>query len=389
MAQAESNRIRALISEETAWAEVPAGPTMNELRIRGPISLGAAKNLITSELLQSSRNISSRVEGSQAARARFGWELTWGPEMNLLFEQAFHSDFVVIDQTSLTIGADGTAKTFTRSAGSFVTDGVLVGHYVRIKGFVAAGNNGVFRVTAVTALVLTVADPTSAMVTEAGTGNEEYHVNSLRNGTTKKSALIEMGYLDLSPQVFASMRGMRCSQIDFNIAAQSIVNGAVNFLGERLVPATATVSGSITAHAGTTPANATANVASFTKDGVTVTAIVREMAFSLNNSGRQLFGVGSKYAKEINLGSANVSGTMAIHLADKTFLDDDVNHAAIRMDTVFRDENGNYSILSIPRLRVASDVNAQGLNTDVLQNLRFEAESGSGLYTIQLDRLAA
>jgi hypothetical protein len=56
----------------------------------------------------------------------------------------------------ITISATATTNLFTRSAGSFITDGFGVGSIISNSGFVAPGNNGLFVVTAITATVLTV-----------------------------------------------------------------------------------------------------------------------------------------------------------------------------------------------------------------------------------------
>lgn len=52
--------------------------------------------------------------------------------------------------------AFATTSTFTRTTGSFVTDGVLVGDYILFQDAEDAGNNGSFEVTAVAATTITV-----------------------------------------------------------------------------------------------------------------------------------------------------------------------------------------------------------------------------------------
>ena len=57
---------------------------------------------------------------------------------------------------SIAMAANGTTSQYTRSAGSFVTDGWQVGQLITASGFVNAANNGGSVVTAVTAGALTV-----------------------------------------------------------------------------------------------------------------------------------------------------------------------------------------------------------------------------------------
>jgi hypothetical protein len=77
-----------------------------------------------------------------------------------------------IDTTaSQTIGVTATTRVYTRSAGSFLTNGFAVGMNVLFSGFTNAGNNGYKTITAVDATTMTVA-PSTALVTETGTGDE-------------------------------------------------------------------------------------------------------------------------------------------------------------------------------------------------------------------------
>jgi hypothetical protein len=75
------------------------------------------------------------------------------------------------DTGAATITAAATAGTYTRSAGSFLTDGFAIDQSVTISGFVTSANNGTKLVANVSALVLTIADNAS-MQDEAGGGNE-------------------------------------------------------------------------------------------------------------------------------------------------------------------------------------------------------------------------
>lgn len=70
--------------------------------------------------------------------------------------------------TTIACNVDGTANTFTRSSGSFVTDGYQIGDYIIGSGYSSAGNNDVYLVIGVAATVLTVRDTGGTLVTESG-----------------------------------------------------------------------------------------------------------------------------------------------------------------------------------------------------------------------------
>ena len=62
-----------------------------------------------------------------------------------------------------------TTTTATRTAGSYITDGFRVGDFVTFDGSATANNTGLFKITTLTATVLT----TSGLATNAGGGDEK------------------------------------------------------------------------------------------------------------------------------------------------------------------------------------------------------------------------
>jgi hypothetical protein len=89
-----------------------------------------------------------------------------------LMQLAFRDQ--LLDSVAATTGTTSiaaTASSYTRSAGSFVTEGFEVGMEVLAAGFATAGNNGYKIVTSVAAGTLGVSSST-AMSTEAAGGNE-------------------------------------------------------------------------------------------------------------------------------------------------------------------------------------------------------------------------
>jgi len=74
---------------------------------------------------------------------------------------------LLTSSTGLTVTVAAAGGTYTRSAGSFITDGNFVGQVVQWAGFVNGGNNALKTITALTATVMTVS--TTGLVNEAGT----------------------------------------------------------------------------------------------------------------------------------------------------------------------------------------------------------------------------
>ena len=77
----------------------------------------------------------------------------------------------VTSGNGITITLDATAKTLTRSAGSFITDGYEVGNVVSASGFANSVNNAHYTISNVAALVLTYTTVNTTPVNETGTAS--------------------------------------------------------------------------------------------------------------------------------------------------------------------------------------------------------------------------
>ena len=86
--------------------------------------------------------------------------------------------------TPTTLAVDGSAKTITRNAGSFITDGYFVGQTIRTTGFAAPGNNqkGLV-ITTLTATVATFADAVGLVT--AGASSAAAITSSTLDGSLK------------------------------------------------------------------------------------------------------------------------------------------------------------------------------------------------------------
>lgn len=78
----------------------------------------------------------------------------------------------LIDTGAITINVNATNKTFTRTSGSFITDGFEVDQIITTTGNASDGNNSQFKIESVTATVITVTS-NFGLVTESGSGDEQ------------------------------------------------------------------------------------------------------------------------------------------------------------------------------------------------------------------------
>jgi hypothetical protein len=82
-----------------------------------------------------------------------------------------------VDSGLVTIDVNASARTYTRTTGSFLANGFLPGQRVTFSGFTNSGNNGDKVIESVTATVITVVSG-AGLVNEAGNGNERANAST-------------------------------------------------------------------------------------------------------------------------------------------------------------------------------------------------------------------
>lgn len=372
MAQGESNRVSLHLSEETAWDETPATPTMLGLPYTAE-SLGYEKRTIKSNIVRSDRLTDDIIEVGAGAQGDIQFEYKFA-DFEKLIEGALGAAFTTVTTTGA--GTSGNFDFAASSGGTQVITGpaawtanYLVNAWVKVTA-AAAANNGYFKITAKTSTTLTVANASGTLQTSVAATVLQ---KMARTGTTKKSYLIEKTFNDITQ--FIHFRGMRVSTWAMNIEAEQIVTGSFGFMGSRGVPQGSTISGSKTAASANSVCSATANVGTLQENGTSLTTKIRALRFNLNANPRALPAVGNKYPIGINLGSFEITGTIDAYFEDLTLYNKFVNHndSSLLVDIV--SSEGNHTIITINNLKFtnAQPVGA-GLNQDVMVAMDFTAK---------------
>jgi hypothetical protein len=220
----DSNRIRVSIIPEVTFGVTPtSSPAFLVLATTG-VTLRDRIGYQQSRTINNDRNVLDLVRLSKAAGGGIPMELTYSPVgegLMRLITAAFAGTETAAASVS-TIEATEGVGTLTRGSGSFITDGYEVGDIVRVSGSSVAADNTFFKLSAVTALVLTVegytfATDSSSLVVVRGA--------RIKNGTTQTTFSIEVARLDL--QIAQIFTGCVIDSLDFTIADEAITT--VNF----------------------------------------------------------------------------------------------------------------------------------------------------------------
>lgn len=208
--------IGTLILATTVWGATLLNTTVNgTLEVKGTSNLNNAvvitgtsiMNSVTSESLMGSELISAAVNRNFSGANNWtgtGWSTTGGAFVhtaganaanlaNTSLEavpMAGHNYLLTFSCTTtatglltpsfggittglITCDANSVAKTFTRTGGSFLTDGLITGENVDTFGFSNAGNNNTFQILNMSSTVLYVDDILGSMVTETSTAKNK------------------------------------------------------------------------------------------------------------------------------------------------------------------------------------------------------------------------
>ena len=123
---AEGSRRGLFYVAESAWGTTPVTPAMKTLRNTGGSGIALERSQLQSQEMRSDRAIADIAFGQKRASLDVPFEFSYGSYDDMLEAALFGAFTVAYALTKLRVDVDATAKTFTRSSGSFITDGVKV-----------------------------------------------------------------------------------------------------------------------------------------------------------------------------------------------------------------------------------------------------------------------
>lgn len=170
---------------ETTPGVTPTNPSWSPLRNTGGIPAVTRDSLVSNEL-DGSRETSAIRTGNKQVSGEYSIELSSSSQDDLLAGAMTSSWVSGVSQTAVNVAVVATAKTFTRSTGSFITDGVEVGDLIAFTDL--TGNNKLpFVVTSVSATVVTGAGIPHTLEDQASTATDYKTGDTLGTGNLCKT----------------------------------------------------------------------------------------------------------------------------------------------------------------------------------------------------------
>jgi hypothetical protein len=398
---ADGGRVQLAYIEEVTWGTTPSS-ALTEVAFATSEDLGMDTSTTLSNAIRGDYVKPQVIRTDAVGTGGFPFELAYG-DMDSFMEGALRSDWATAASTPATsLAAVDVDNTFTRAAGSFVTDGWTVGQSGISSGFATAANNGYFVVTAVAALTLTVEG--LDLADEAAGGDEVLsNSGSLKNGTTLKSYTLERVFEDLT-NTYIAHTGARVSNLSLSAQAGQIVTGAVAFSSKAPSAIAAATAGSGAYSASSAANNEIMNgvdhvtgifVGSSGDPGATaVTYCVSQIDVSFGSPVRPISCLGTLGPAAIGGNSFEFTGQIRVYLDDvsKALWSDYVNYTAKSLWFRFVDTAGNAYLVYLPQVQLtaADGPNSGGPDSDVMATYSFTAEYNSAAACLAcITRIAA
>jgi hypothetical protein len=384
---------RVVVTPEATYGVLPAAnSTSAQIMRRVTSAFNLKKETYESNEINASLQVIDIRNGTRSADGSINGELSPGT-YSKIFEAVLAKDFTApaaITGLSVTIAANGLLWNVTRSAGSWLTDGVLVGSVVRFTGGTLnaanVANNAL--IVAVTATVLTikaisvtnfVAEGTAvASVTMTVVGKTTIIPTS---GHTDKSFAVEEFYSDISTS--ETFSGVKFGSANVSLPATGLVTVDFSAMGRNLervdntayftAPTAATSTGLLTAVNGALVVN-----------GVPV-GIVTSATINTERALEAATAVGSQFSAEVFTGKIKVSGSFSVYFQDSTFSNYFNNETPVSLVialTTGTEKTSDVMTFTLPRLKL-TDFNKADAELGIVAEVPFTAmlnsTTGTGL----------
>lgn len=374
--------------KEVTWGVAP-GATGAQLLRRTTSDLNMVKNAYESNEMRSDFQVADMRHGIRSVNGNINGELS--PLTYVDFFAAILRKAAVagVSATSLSITSNISAKTFTRSAGSWLTDGFKVGDVVRFSGY-TAGNVGMnarnYRIAALTATIMTVADSTgmvdAAAVTSISCAVTGKKIWVPTTGHTDDSFSIEHYFADLAQSELFT--GCKVNQLDISLPATGMSTIGIGILGKGVTTA---ASAYYTSPSAETTTSLLTGVSGKLRVGGADVANVTAANLSIQAGLSPAEVVGSNDIGAVFPGRVRVSGEFSAYFEDVTMRDAFINETEIALYlllTTGSEANANFLNFALPRLKLSGATKDDG-EKGLIQTIPFTAllntAGGTGLDT--------
>jgi hypothetical protein len=310
--------------KETTWGQL-AGATGGKQLRRVTADFNLEKETYESNEIRTDRQTADFRHGVRSAAGNLSGELspkTYSDFMAAVVARDF-SAVTALSGLSVTIAASGDLYTVTRSAGSFIADGIKVGNVVRLTGAGLNTNNSNknLLVVSMTATVLTVkvlngtpmvAEGPIASVGVSVPGKQTYVP---KTGHTDDSFTVEQWFGDIAQSEVYT--GMKVGSMAVSLPATGLTTVEFSFMGKDLTQKGTTQYFTSPTAQGTEGIFAAVNGAMVVNGQVV--GLVTSADFTIERALENATVVGSNSTAEVFTGRITATGNLSAYFQDANF----------------------------------------------------------------------
>ena len=377
---------------ESAWGALPAN-AFQAIRFTSETLAGSKKRDRPSEAGQ--YEVSAAVTTEEMASGNIAFALSYGT-YDQMIESAVGNDWQAAQAvnsitTDMTINATTGVLTSTLT-GKF--NNITAGMWVRMFGWVAAANNGYFRVVSkASGTSITLALPTgtySNFVTETSASSNA----KLRASTIVNSSLFKSLYFQkrLAASQYLIYPGAAITGFTLSGGVGQFLSGSFDLMAKTEAKATSDSStGAVTAAPTGRVHDPVANFAGVYWNNAVVDGTVDSFSITVSREGQALqFGMGSAAAVGVTSGRVTANGRLKMFFKNFTYYDLFKAETAGVITFITRDFAGAaYAITLLNANLMNAKMLAGGPNQPVYAEFDLEGNPAAAGGTIQIDRLAA
>ena len=369
---------------ETTPGVTPTSPVWSPLRNTGGVP-AITRDALTSNELDGSRETSFIRTGNKQVSGEYAIELSSRSQDDFLAGAMTSSWVAGVTGAAVDVAVDAVAKTFTRSAGDFLTDGVEVGDLIRFADL--PGNNGQpFIVTAVTSTVVTGGAIQYPLTTAAAAETDYATGDKLETGNLCKTFSILTWFKGQcgNPDSYVITRGVEISGFTIEQAVNAMVTGSFPFIGMTQEILTAPPAGSDFSQI-TFDAEPFSSVDVSVFDGIQPLKC-DTLTFTNDNGASAQFELGNSSVAFIERGRAVNTFAIAGKLYDMAMIQKFINETQVEINSILSGVKGAMSI-SMKRAELTAVTPEIGGAESVTQSIEGQATGNSQQSSIVIQRL--
>jgi hypothetical protein len=380
-----SNSVRVAFIEETTYGSTPGAGNFETARFISE-NLSGTPDTVESQQIRTDRMSSGQVAVGLKVGGALNIELAKETAIDKFLESVMYSTWDTFAAVTVDLTIVTSTKTISRSTGSFVTDGLVVGDIITLAGFTNSVNNTQVMVATVSALSLTYVGP-STLVDEVGSGTSYDRADKLVIGTTKKSFSMEKKFTDLTTKGI-NYRGMIASQLELNFAHGELATGSVSFEGNDYE--TADTAGELITNSRTVNAQATSQTLNGSVDMPFLassavgsfaagTFALESVKLTLNNNLNAQNVIGDIAPIDYSAGTAQITMDLSAYLTNAAWsiLDKKLSQQSFALGFQVKNSDGWYGFY-LPAVQVSFDDPASGgQNQDIILGMSGTAKVGA------------